>query len=115
MPNETRPPRQDRLLIKVIMPKQGTERKVTAGGTPPKPFRTVDVKYRTRLSSQVSAIRMAMAPQIRTAGAAPVRVKLLSVAAAKSHRPEHLFSSQSCPIVAAEASANCSSRRPRRD
>jgi serine protease AprX len=99
MPNETRPPRQDRLLIKVIMPKQGTERKVTAGGTPPKPFRTVDVKYRTRLSSQVSAIRMAMAPQIRTAGAAPVRVKLLSVAAAKSHRPEHLFSSQSCPIV----------------
>ena len=38
MPNETRPPRQDRLLIKVIMPKQGTERKVTAGGTPPNEF-----------------------------------------------------------------------------
>ena len=56
-------------------------------------------KYRARLSSQVSAIRTAIVPQIRTAGAAPVRVKLLSQAAAKSHRPEHLFSPQSCPIV----------------
>lgn len=99
MADTPRPPRQERLLIKVIMPKQGTERKVPGGGLPPKPFRTVDAKYRARLSSQVSAIRAAIVPQIRTAGAAPVRVKLLSKAAAKSHRPEHLFSSQSCPIV----------------
>ncbi len=42
----TRPPRQERLLIKVIMPKQYTERKVPGGGTPPKPFRPVDQKYR---------------------------------------------------------------------
>ena len=28
-----------------------------------------------------------------------MRVKLVSKAAAKSHRPEHLFSAQSCPIV----------------
>ena len=95
----TRPPRQERLLIKVIMPKQGTERKVPGGGTPPKPFRPVDAKYRASLSSQVSAIRNAIVPQIKTAGAAPVRVKLLSQAATKSHRPEHLFSPQSCPIV----------------
>src|SRR5579862_1964618 len=95
----TRPPRQERLLIKVIMPKQYTERKVPGGGTPPKPFRPVDQKYRASLSSQVSAIRTAIVPQIKTAGAAPVRVKLLSKAAAKSHRPEHLFSPQSCPIV----------------
>src|ERR1700676_2516090 len=94
-----RPPRMERLLIKVIMPKQGMERKVPGGGTPPKPFRSVDMKYRASLSSQVSAIRTAIVPQIKTAGAAPVRVKLLSKAAAKSHRPEHLFSGQSCPIV----------------
>src|ERR1035437_1719084 len=99
MADTPRPPRQERLLIKVIMPKQGTERKVAGGGTPPKPFRPVDAKYRARLSSQVSAIRTAIVPQIRTAGAAPVRVKLLSKAAAKSHRPEHLFSPESCPIV----------------
>jgi hypothetical protein len=99
MAETTRPPRQERLLIKVIMPKQYTERKVPGGGTPPKPFRPVDQKYRASLSSQVAAIRTMIVPQIRTAGAAPVRVKLVSQAAAKSHRPEHLFSAQSCPIV----------------
>jgi serine protease AprX len=101
MADKVRHPPQDRLLIKVIMPKQGQERKVAGGGTPPKPFRDVDSAYRNRLSSQVSAIRKAIIPQIRTAGAAPVRVKLISKAAAKSHRPEHLFSQQSCPIVGA--------------
>src|SRR3984957_10150534 len=95
----TRPPRQDRLLIKVIMPKQYTLTKVPGGGAPPKPFRPVDQKYRASLLSQVAAIRTAIIPQTRTAGAAPVRVKLVSKAAAKSHRPEHLFSEQSCPIV----------------
>jgi len=99
MAETNRTPRQERLLIKVIMPKQYTERKVPGGGTPPKPFRPVDQKYRASLSSQVAAIRAAIVPQIRTAGAAPVRVKLVSQAAAKSHRPEHLFSAQSCPIV----------------
>ena len=99
MAENTRPPRQERLLIKVIMPKQGTERKVPGGGSPPKPFRPVDKKYRASLTSQVSAIRTAIEPQIKTAGAAPVRVKLVPKAAAKSHRPENLFSAQSCPIV----------------
>ena len=99
MADETRLPRQERLLIKVIMPKQGMERKVSGGGAPPKPFRPVDARYRGRLSNQVAAIRAAIVPQIRTSGAAPVRVKLLSKAVAKSHRPEHLFSPQSCPIV----------------
>ncbi|MGA7521984.1 MAG: S8 family peptidase [Acidobacteriaceae bacterium] len=99
MAETTRPPRQERLLIKVIMPNQYTERKVPGGGSPPKPFRLVDEKYRKSLSSQIAAIRTAIVPQIRTVGAAPVRVKLVSQAAAKSHRPEHLFSAQSCPIV----------------
>jgi len=96
---DNRPTKRERLLIKVIMPKQGTERRVPGGGTPPKPFRTVDSKYRARLSSQVSALRTAVMPQVRRVGAAPVRVKLLSKAVAKSHRPENLFSPHSCPII----------------
>jgi serine protease AprX len=99
MADETRPSRHDRLPIKLIMPKQGTERRITPGGTPPKPFRTVDGKYRSHLSSQVAALRSAIVPQVRRTGTAPVRIKLLSKAAAKSHRPEHLFSSESCPII----------------
>src|ERR1017187_10383161 len=83
------------------MPKQGTERKIKPGGTPPKPFRTVDATYRSRLPHQVKAIRSALDPQVSRSGAAPVRVKLLSRAAAKSHRPEHLFSRNSCPIIGA--------------
>lgn len=99
MSETTRPPHHERLLIKVIMPKQGTERKVPGGGPPPTPFRTVDAEYRTRLSSQVTALRSAVAPQLQRLGSAPVRVKLLSKAAAKSHRPENLFSPESCPII----------------
>jgi len=99
MADENRPPSHDRLPIKLIMPRQGTERRVTAGGTPPKPFRSVDAKYRQHLSNQVSALRNAVVPQIRRTGTAPIRVKLLSKAAAKSHRPENLFSHQSCPII----------------
>ena len=101
MPDTKKTSRHERLLIKLIMPKQGTERKVSGGGTPPKPFRPVNATYRKRLSTQVSAIRTAIVPQVKTTGAAPVRVKLLSKAAAKSHRPEHLFSQQTCPIVGA--------------
>ena len=44
-------------------------------------------------------IRSAIVPQVRRTGTAPVRVKLLSKAAAKSHRPENLFSLESCPII----------------
>src|SRR6185437_1715322 len=99
MAEETRPPRHERLPIKLIMPKQGTERPVRGGRTPPRPFRTVDTEYRTRLSNQLSALRDVVVPQSRQTGGAPARVKLLSKAAAKSHRPEHLFSPDSCPII----------------
>lgn len=91
----------ERLPIKLIMPKQGKEQKVRGGGSPPLPFRRVDRHYRRGLSNQVSALRDAIIPQIRWTGAAPVRVKLIPKAAAKSHRPENLFSNLSCPIIGA--------------
>ncbi|SEO46718.1 Subtilase family protein [Nitrosospira multiformis] len=93
--------RRGRLPIKLIMPKQGTERRVPGGGTPPQPFREVDAQYRKRLSNQVGAIQEAILPQLKLTKAAPVRVKIMSKAAAKSHRPEKLFSDQSCPIIGA--------------
>lgn len=91
--------RADRLPIKLIMPKQGKEKKVSGGGTPPKPFRVVDSAYRKSLSNELSAIRAAMLPQVKQSGAAPLRVKLLTKAVAKSHRPEQLFSLKTCPII----------------
>ncbi len=92
---------RERLPIKLIMPKQGAERRVPGGGPPAKPFRAVTPEYRRSLTTQVSAVRDALSSQITRIGAAPIRVKLLSKAAAKSHRPEHLFSHQSCPIIGA--------------
>lgn len=94
-------PRPDRLPIKLILPSQGKEKRSDGGGAPPKPFRTVDAAYRRSLANQVSAVREALLPQMRQTGAAPVRVKLLTKATAKSHRPEKLFSTQTCPIVGA--------------
>jgi hypothetical protein len=101
MANDNQRVGQDRLPIKLIMPKQGTERRVNGGGSPPKPFREVSPQYRQGLSNQVAAIQEAIAPQLQTTRAAPVRVKVLAKAAAKSHRPETLFSENTCPIVGA--------------
>lgn len=101
MADRDEPTRHERLPIKLIMPKQGTERRLQGGAAPVKPFRTVDVAYRARLTNQVSALRQAVIPQIQRTGAAPARVKLHSKAVAKTHRPENLFSVDSCPIIGA--------------
>ncbi len=90
---------QDRLPIKLIMPKQGTERRVLGGGGPPRPFRDVDDQYRHRLANQVAAIQESVLPQLKGIKAAPLRVKVIAKAAAKSHRPDTLFSEKSCPII----------------
>jgi hypothetical protein len=92
---------QDRLPIKLILPEQGKEKPVQGGGSPPKPFRTVDNAYRKRLHTQVVKLQEAVAPQVRRSGSAPMRVKLIPEASAKSHRPERLFSRESCPIIGA--------------
>lgn len=91
----------DRLPIKLIMPKQGEEGRVKGGGSPPEPFRPVDGNYRKNLSRQIQAIRDSVLPQAKQIGALPVRVKLIGKAVAKSHRPNQLFSDQTCPIVGA--------------
>ena len=101
MAEDTLRPAVERLPIKLIMPKQGIERRVTGGGTPALPFREVDPAYRKSLLTQVAAIQNAVNPQLKVTKAAPVRVKILLQAAAKSHRPEHLFSDKTCPIVGA--------------
>src|SRR5690242_10963166 len=89
------------LPIKLILPNQGKERLVPTGGTTPVPFRPVDVAYRRRLSTQVNAARQTITSQTSKTRIAPMRVKLLPEASAKSHRPERLFSSDSCPIIGA--------------
>lgn len=90
-----------RLPIKLILPNQGKQKKVPGGGGKKAPFRTVDAAFRKSLSTQLEATRKAVAQYTAETGAAPVRVRLHAKASAKSHRPEQLFSDQTCPIVGA--------------
>lgn len=90
-----------RLPIKLIMPNQGRERPVRGGGSPLTPFRDVTPDFRASLSTQITAIKDSLGPQIERAGAAPVRVQLIPRALAKSHRPEKLFNDHTCPIIGA--------------
>lgn len=94
------PPRSgERLPIKLIMPNQGIERPVMGGGGAGAPFRDVDMAYRQRLDNQVEAVTQALTPHLSKTRAAPVRVKVIAKATAKSHRPLRLFSERTCPIV----------------
>lgn len=94
-------PEQTRLPIKVVLPRQGRERSVPRGGARPKPFLSVDGDFRQHLGNQVVALRRAIVPAARQTGSVPIRVKLHHRALAKSHRPETLFSEETCPIVGA--------------
>ena len=89
---------QDRLPIKLILPNQGKQKRVPGGGKK-KLFRPVTTEYRNSLARQVGAIREAVTPAMRRAGSAPLRVKLVATASAKSHRPDRLFAPDTCPII----------------
>lgn len=91
----------ERLPIKLILPDQAIEKRIPGGGGKQEPFRTVDTQYRERLSNQVAAIQKVSTSAIESGLALPLRVKLIKKAIAKSHRPDQLFSSSTCPIVGA--------------
>ena len=91
----------ERLPIKVVLPDQGDRRPVRGGGSRGEPFRVVNREFRTSLANQVTAIYRGLRQPLETVGVAPLRVKLLPRAYAKSHRPRALFSSRTCPIVGA--------------
>ena len=91
----------ERLPIKLVLPDQGERKPNTGGGSGGEPFREVDAKFRMSLSNQVSAIQRGLQAPLEEVGVAPVRVKLIPRAYAKSHRPRELFSENTCPIVGA--------------
>ena len=93
--------RPERLLIKVILPDQGTSKRVPPGGQQKPPFRPVDREFRQSLSTRVLALRQAIEPATNRIGASPARVRLIPKAFAKSHRPEQLLSDKTCPIIGA--------------
>jgi len=90
-----------RLPIKVVMPNQGQHTKRQGGGGGGKSFKTVDAAYRQGLSNQIGAIRDLFSSKSINVDSAPVRVRMVKKAEAKSHRPHKLFSDKTCPIIGA--------------
>ncbi|MEK6333934.1 MAG: S8 family peptidase [Acidobacteriota bacterium] len=101
MASENKHTRRERLPIKMVLPNQFTQSRVDNRRGKPEPFVEVDQKYRARLTTEVRAVRQLVATQAKQTGSAPARVKLRPRAAAKSHRPDSLFSDDSCPIIGA--------------
>lgn len=86
--------------LKLILPKQGAERKTNTGGGKLTPFRDVNQELRTSLSNQLQNINnYFVANPDKTL--LPIKTQLISKAFAKSHRPDKLFDDASCPITGA--------------
>jgi serine protease AprX len=89
----------ERLLIKVILPKQGKEKKNPGGGGEITPFKTVTPALRQSLTQQLLAARAEVEPLKDTTGVMPLKIMLIDKALAKSHVPDVLFSDTTCPII----------------
>jgi len=92
---------QERLYIKVILPKQYEERKDQGGGGKVVPFKPVTPELRRQLVSRIEEVETLIDNAPERAKAIPVRVTLEEKARAKSHRPDNIFSQETCPIIGA--------------
>jgi serine protease AprX len=92
---------EERLYIKVVMPKQGIEKKKVGGGPKPKPFKPVTPQLRSRLLGELASADHLLDVQPLTRPVVPLRIILETKALAKSHRRDVLFNENTCPIVGA--------------
>jgi hypothetical protein len=92
---------EERLYLKVVMPRQGIEKKKPGGGAAPKPFKQVTPQIRSRLLSAIEPAERLLASAPLNAPIVPLRITLEKKALAKSHRRDALFSEQTCPIIGA--------------
>ena len=89
----------ERLFIKVIMPKQGKEQPNTGGGGKAVPFKKVTSITRRKLNEQVARVQSTLQQLPLERRIMPFRARLDHRAIAKSHLPKELFTSRECPII----------------
>ena len=92
---------EERLYLKVVMPRQGIEKKKPAGGSKPKPFKRVTPQVRARLITSIEPAEKLLTNSPLSAPIVPLRITLEDKALAKSHRKGALFSENTCPIIGA--------------
>jgi serine protease AprX len=92
---------EERLYLKVVMPRQGIEKKKPTGGSKPKPFKRVTPLLRARLISGIEPAEKLLSTDPLAAPIVPLRIILETKALAKSHRKDALFNEHTCPIMGA--------------
>lgn len=99
------PTNEDYLPIKVVIPQEGDMRRPPAGGGPKKPFAELfnyDECREVMLSNLQDVERLFEPVFTKSNLPAVARVVLRAEAIAKSHRPDTLLTSSTCPIIGGE-------------
>jgi hypothetical protein len=92
---------EERLYVKIVMPKQGVEKKKPGGGLKPKPFTPVTPAVRTRLAAGLDSVERLLTSVPSDRPVLPLRAVVVPKALAKSHWRAALFDERSCPVIGA--------------
>jgi hypothetical protein len=92
---------EERLYIKLVMPKQGREKQKPGGGGKVEPFRPVTSAGLGKLVAGLDAAEELLARAPLQRPVVPLRATFISKALAKSHWREALFDERSCPVIGA--------------
>ena len=92
---------EERLYVKIVMPRQGKEKRKTGGGGEVKPFTPVTDAARQKLVHGLDSAEQLLARAPLQNQVVPLRASLVTKALAKSHWQEALFDERSCPVIGA--------------
>lgn len=94
----------DRRPIRLVLTEDRDLSAVPASGGPRSRFKDVDESFRQSISNDLDSIEKNFSEQLTTQNLPVVATATLEgEALAKSHRPETLFTAQTCPIIGSDA------------
>lgn len=92
---------EERLYVKIVMPKQGVERPKRGGGGEIKNFHPVTPALRTKLIAGLDSAERLLVNLPLSRPVVPLKATLVAKALAKSHWHDALFDQRSCPVIGA--------------
>ena len=92
---------EERLYVKIVMPKQGKEKKKPGGGVKPQAFTPVTPAVRKRLAAGLEPVERLLASVPLNRPVLPLKAVVIPKALAKSHWHDALFDEKSCPVIGA--------------
>lgn len=92
---------EERLYVKIVMPKQGMERPKRGGGGKIENFYPVTSALRTKLITGLDSAERLLVNVPSSRPVVPLKATLVAKALAKSHWHDALFDQKSCPVIGA--------------